>query len=113
MADSYRIRLMRGQVVIREDFTPHTHAGSILIPGISNIDNPNAVARRRTWHIGEVLGIGKPALDKWNHEVPYGFDVGDRVIFHFIHNEDAHTRDWSDGKRAVWIPQMAVDCVVG
>lgn len=106
------IRPMRGQVVIREDMSVHTYRGTILVPEVSNVDNRNAVARTRKWHIGEVLATGAPMRTNAGAEVPMTFGVGDRVIFHWVHNEKGHTLDWSDGLPACWIPQWAVDAVV-
>lgn len=103
---------MRGQCVIREDLSVHKYRGSIIVPEVSNIDNRNAVARTRKWHIGEVLALGSPMLSKGGVPVPYGFSVGDRVLFHWVHNEKGHTLIWSDGAPACWIPQWAVDAVV-
>lgn len=103
---------MRGQAVIREDLSVHTRRGSIIVPEVSNIDNRNAVARSRKWHIGTVLALGAPMRTKTGAEVSWGCAVGDRVIFHWVHNEKGHTLEWSDGATACWIPQWAVDAVV-
>lgn len=106
------IRLLRGQVVIRE----HLYAGydqypSIIIPDVSTRHDKDAIARERTWHRGEVLAAGPPALHG-PHEVPQEFKVGDLVIFHFEHLEKSWTRPWSDGKDATWVPQSCVDAVL-
>jgi hypothetical protein len=97
-----KIRLMRGQCVVRE-----------IDRGSDTIWTPEEKNQRsvRT-HSGRVLGLGAPALTKRGAEVPWGFDVGALVQFHYVHHREAHTRDWpEDGKLAVWIPQVALDAV--
>jgi co-chaperonin GroES (HSP10) len=107
-----RVRLLRGQVVVREDTSVHERRGTIIVPNVSNIDNRNAVGRTRKWHIGEVLGLGPPALAH-GHEVAHGFKVGDRVLFNWTHNEKGFTHEWpEDGKPACWIPQVNVSAVL-
>jgi len=46
-------------------------------------------------------------------EVPYGFDVGDTVLFHWVHLEKGWTVEWVDGEAAAVVPQECVDAVVG
>lgn len=108
-----KIRLIRGQVVVREDlladYAQYTH---IKIPGVDFSDTPDAIARKRTWHRGIVLAKGEPAKDKWGNEIAQGFEVGDAVVFHFEHHEKSFTRPWTDGKNAVWLPQWCVDAVL-
>lgn len=106
-------RLLRGRVVIREDMKAdvdqYTH---IVVPDVWTCDDKDAIARARSWHRGTVLAMGPPALTKRGVEVPFGFGVGDTVLFHFEHHERAATRPWVDGQDAVWCPQQCVDAVV-
>jgi len=108
------VRLLRGQVVIRERerasetiWTPAEHASKV-----------------RT-HRGTVLALGPPALRssmRWDAterewifrqiEVPHGFAAGDEVIYQFVHHQQNWTREWVDGKPATWVPQEAVDAVI-
>lgn len=108
------IRLMRGQVVVRE------------VEKKSVIWTPEDKARSVKTHRGTVLGLGPPALncpmDKLGRctsltckhvEVPYMFGVGDTVQFHYAHHQEAHTRTWPpDGRLATWVPQGSVDAVI-
>lgn len=93
---------MRGQVVVREDPDYHGRKGSLILPD-----------REVTHHVGTVLAKGPPAqiypMDKPAVDVPHDFDVGDRVLYVWIHNEKAHTRTWpDDGKPAAWLPQACI-----
>lgn len=107
------VRLLRGQVVIREDLSADTaHYKHIVVPGVDTTNDPNAVAKARKWHRGRVLAMGAPAMTSKGVEVPRGFEVGDMVIFHFVHREKSWTREWTDGQLAVWVPQDAVDAVL-
>jgi hypothetical protein len=102
--EEMKIRLMRGQVVVREV----TRARSSLLW------TPDPTARQQKTHTGVVLGLGPPArlTDHPNSpEVFHGFQVGDIVQYHFTSHQEAATREWTDGKPATWIPQMNVDCV--
>ncbi len=106
------IRLLRGQIVVREHLNADTEQFThLIIPGVSTAHDKDAQARSRTWHRGEVLAKGPPALHGV-HEVPHGFEVGDTVLFHFGHNEKAFTRPWTDGEPAVWLPQQAISAVL-
>jgi hypothetical protein len=100
------IRLMRGQVVVRE-----------LVKRASVIWSPDDDPKSRTvkTHRGIVLQKGPPAFlcdVEGAPEVPHDFEVGDIVQFHVAHNLDAHTREWSDGQKALWLPQNAIDAVL-
>lgn len=108
------IRLLRGQVVVRENYAVHSqdYPHLVLPESRNGYDDRHAVARGRTWHIGEVIAMGAPALTKKGAEVPHGFAVGDTVIFHWEHNEEQFTRPWTDGKLACWMTQRCVDAVV-
>ncbi len=107
------IRLLRGMVVIREDYDDAKRQfPSIIVPDVSTRDDKDAIARDRTSHRGTVLAMGAPAITKTGAEVPHGFSVGDSVVFHFEHYEKGWTRPWADGERAVWVPQVCVDGVV-
>jgi co-chaperonin GroES (HSP10) len=103
-----RIRLLRGQVVIRESHPGRF--GSILVPH-SYCDEHG---REHKAHRGVVLAMGSPALaEDGRTEVQPQFDVGDEVFFHWEHHEKAHTRPWPpDGLNACWVPQHCVDAVV-
>jgi co-chaperonin GroES (HSP10) len=72
---------------------------------------PSRDARDRETHRGVVLALGPPAQVN-GHDVPHGFNVGDEVVFHWEHNEIGHTRPWTDGKDACWIPHHCVDAVI-
>ena len=100
-----RVRLLRGQVVVRE-LRPR-QIGYVVVPDCFY----DAEAQKATAHRGEVLAMGAPALTLTGAEVEPGFSVGDIVYFHWIHNEKAWTREWTDGKPACWVPQEAVDAV--
>jgi co-chaperonin GroES (HSP10) len=109
------IRLLRGQVVVREDLDADTsHFTHIVVPGVNDDErhDPDARQRARKWHRGVVLAKGAPMLTPKGVEVPHGFEVGDVVIFHWIHREKSWTREWVDGKLAAWLPQAAIDAVV-
>lgn len=108
-----RIRLLRGQVVIREDLRADTGEYThLIIPDRFSPHNPDHAQESRTWHRGTVLAMGAPMLTKRGVEVPHGFAVGDEVIFHWAHHEKSWTREWVDGLPACWIPQAYVDAVV-
>ena len=111
-----RMRLMRGQVVIREERAAARLDG-LWVPD-ANPDHTHT-------HVGTVLSLGPPALcctvDKMGRcvsrtckhvEVPHHFDVGDRVIYHFIHHQSAWTMPWTDGRPATYVPQTCVDAVI-
>lgn len=105
------IRLLRGQVVVREDLGADTaHLSQIIIPELGTAEERQ---RARKWHRGVVLAKGAPMLTTKGVEVPHGFEVGDIVVFHWIHRERSWTREWVDGKFAAWIPQAAIDAVIG
>ena len=95
------VRVMRGQCVVRE----------IEPIGSASLWTPGPGQREQKTHRGVVLAIGKPAIHG-KCEVPWGFDVGDVVQFHFEHNQEAATRTWpEDGKPATWLPQVCVVAV--
>jgi co-chaperonin GroES (HSP10) len=103
------IRPMRGQVVVRE------------IKEKASIWTPDPNPRQVRTHRGVVLALGPRATtpktydgDSWGggSDVPYGFDVGDVVQYHFHnHNQAAYTMAWEDGEPATWMPQESVDGV--
>jgi len=110
-----RIRLLRGQVVIREDLQASTrHYRNIVVPGVLDAEkyNPDARQESRTWHRGIVLAMGAPMLTPTGAEVEPGFAVGDDVVFHWEHLERGWTRPWTDGELAAWVPQYCVDAVI-
>jgi hypothetical protein len=104
------IRLMRGQVVVRELFERY----AVWMPD----DGP----RKMKTHRGVVLAMGEPARnprvfdgEKWvgGVEVEYGFEVGAIVQYHFTHHQEAWTMPWPlDGKPATWLPQINIDAVI-
>ncbi len=96
-----KIRLMRGQVVIRE----------IGFQKSSIFWTPEEQQRQQKTHQGKVLAMGPPMMYK-DHEISHGFSVGDTVVYHFTTHKDAATRAWIDGKDATWIPQWNVDAVI-
>ena len=97
-----RIRLMRGQAVIRE-----------VDRGSDVLWTPEEKNQRSVkTHTGRLLALGPPPLTKRGAEVPIDVRVGDLVQFHYVHHREAHTRAWpEDGKLAVCIPQIALDAV--
>lgn len=95
-----RVRLLRGQIVVRE-----VHGGSRLLW------TPRAGRRQIHTHLGLVLGIG-PGAELGGVAQPVAFAVGDIVGWHWEHNEDAFTLEWpEDGRLAIWIPHRCVDYV--
>lgn len=106
-----KVRLLRGQVVVREDKDAEFRHLCILVPGPSTKHDKDAVPRSRAWHKGTVLAMGEPMRTEKGVEVEPGFDVGDTVFFHFDHHEKSWTRPWVDGEEAVWVPQWCVDAV--
>jgi hypothetical protein len=105
-AGARRIRLMRGQVVVRElDVSP---SGVLW--------TPEAGPRQVKTHRGVVLGMGPPARlteHPSSPEVPHGFEVGDVVQYHFaaVGTQAARTRAWTDGEPATWLCQPEIDAV--
>jgi hypothetical protein len=96
------VRLMRGQCVVRE--LEERPSSSLWTP------QPDQEVVQT--HRGRVLGLGPPAEDGGVPQ-PWGFEVGDVVQYHYIHNRAAFTRRWPlDGEPATWIPQSCVDAVV-
>lgn len=101
-----RVRLMRGQVVVRE----------LNAKPSSALWTPEQGPRQVKTHCGIVLGLGPPARlteSPTSPEVPHGFEVGDVVQFHFgaMGTQVARTRVWTDGKPATWLTQAEVDAV--
>lgn len=95
------IRLLRGQVAIRE--TP---------PKSSVIWTPDDNQRQVKIHHGVVLGVGAPRL-RGDVEVPYGFAVGDVVLYTFQHHREGWTHPWpEDGGPATWVPAYSVQAVI-
>jgi hypothetical protein len=45
-------------------------------------------------------------------EVPYGFESGDTVQFHFEDHQEKRTREWTDGKPSLWLMQREIDGVI-
>jgi co-chaperonin GroES (HSP10) len=96
-----RIRLLRGQVAIREI---KAEERGIWIPDPSN-------PREVLTHRGRVLGMGEPAQIN-SHDVPWGFVVGDVVVYHHEKWEKGATRPWpADGEDACWMHQSEIDGV--
>ncbi len=108
------IRVMRGQVVIREDLdAAHRQFSHIVTLRSRDGDDAKAEQRARTSHRGVVLAMGPPARTKKDVEVDPGFKVGDEVYFVWSHLEKAWTRPWpDDGLDAAWVPQQNVLAVV-
>ena len=100
------IRLMRGQVVVREVEAAPSGALWTPTPG----------ARQVRTHTGRVLALGPPARlteHPDSPEVPHGFVVGDLVQYHFgaMGTQEARTRLWTDGEPATWMTQAEIDGV--
>lgn len=97
-----KVRLMRGQIVVRE----------VNPTGSATLWTPDPRARDVKTHTGKVIAVGPPALTRRGAEVPLGIVAGDTIQFHYVHHQEAHTRVWpEDGLPAVWVPQAAVDGV--
>jgi hypothetical protein len=94
-----RVRLMRGQVVVRE----------LDAPASARLWTPAPGARQTTTHRGIVLGIGPHPAPGASH----GFEVGDVVQYHFgaVGTAKARTRSWTDGEPATWLTWEEVDAV--
>lgn len=101
MEPGERVRLLRGQCVIRE--SAEGLSSVILTPG----GNPRDVKTHR----GVVLAMGKPSQVN-GHDVPWMFSVGDTVQFHWTYMEKAFTRPWVDGEKACWLRQDHIDAVI-
>jgi co-chaperonin GroES (HSP10) len=96
-----KIRLLPGQVVVREEASPASE----------KLWTPSPNPRKVTTHTGRILALGPPALHH-GHPVPHEYQVGDLVQFHFNHLEELLTNDWPlDGKPAIWLPQKDIDAV--
>jgi hypothetical protein len=100
-----RLRLMRGQVVVRE-----------LDAATDALWTPEPSARQVKTHRGVVLGMGPPARlteHPDSPEVPHGFGVGAVVQYHFgaMGTQAARTRAWLDGEPATWLTQAEIDAV--
>ncbi len=101
------IRLLRGRVAVRE----------FDVKDSPILWTPTNNPRKVFTHKGRVLGMGPPALmGFWRdarfveYEVPWGFEVGDVVQFHFAkQHQEAWTFTWEDGKPFTMLPQDAVD----
>jgi co-chaperonin GroES (HSP10) len=96
-----KVRLMRGQVVVRE-----------VAPQPGALWTPDPAPRAVRTHTGKVVAVGPPALTRRGVPVRTGISIGDTVQFHFEHHQEAHTRVWpEDGEMAIWIPAHCVDGV--
>lgn len=95
------IRPLRGQVVVRE--VPPRPSAVLWTPP----PGPRSV----TTHTGRVLALGPPARTAGGVEVPYEYQVGDLVQYHFEALEKLLTNPWEDGEPATWVPQWCVDAV--
>lgn len=69
---------LRGRVQIRCD-APPKRIGSIIVPDTVR-DNE---LDRKIVRTGVVIAMGPPPLDKRGREKPYGFEVGERVMYQF------------------------------
>jgi hypothetical protein len=97
---------MRGQVVVREVEAPPSRHLWMPAPG----------QRDQHTHRGLVLALGPPSRltdHPDSPEVPWGFEPGDFVQYHFglRGTQEARTRAWTDGKPATWLGQVEVDGV--
>jgi hypothetical protein len=73
------LRPLRGRVRIQPDDPPRK-IGLIHVPYTVVHQDP---MNRKLARTGIVLAMGDPALDKRGREVPFGFEIGDRVIYIF------------------------------
>jgi hypothetical protein len=99
------LRLLRGQVVIREELEGYS----------ATIWTPPGQRKKEEGRVGRVLAMGPPAYFDYSGrcvEVPYGFGVGDRVVFVWLSNPHHYTMPWVDGEPAAWIPQGGVLAVI-
>jgi co-chaperonin GroES (HSP10) len=113
-APSRAVHPLRGRVVIRP-LVP-TRIGSIILPDMAEDWERTAQRGRgilaRSSHIGDVLALGAPALTITGAEVESGFEVGDRVVFVWRHNEAYFTRPWTDGLPVAWVAMDHVLAVI-
>ena len=108
-------RPLPGRIVIRP-LVPTRH-GLLVIPDMQRDWDRKAEESKgklaRASHRGRVLCKGEPARTKHGGaEVPHGFEVGDEVVYTWVHSEKNNTQTWVDGDECVWIPQEAVQAVV-
>ena len=101
-----KIRLMRGQVVVRE----------VDMPPSGVLWTPAPGPREQRTRTGYVLALGPPSRlteSPSSPEVAHGFGVGDLVQFHFgaVGTQASRTRTWSDGEPATWLAQAEIDGV--
>jgi co-chaperonin GroES (HSP10) len=98
------VRLLRGQVVVREESGHYS--------SVHGLWTPPGERKKEEARIGTVLALGPPAFLDYSGrcvEVPYLFDVGDRIVFAWVSNPFHFTLPWPpDGKPASWVPQGAV-----
>jgi co-chaperonin GroES (HSP10) len=94
-----KVRPRRGFVVVRE-----MRESSLLW-------RPDQDPHDVTTHRGRVLAIGAPSL-VGEHEVPWGFDVGATVQFHWEETERGRTLPWFDGEDVKFLMQREIDAVI-
>lgn len=93
-----RIRLLRGQVVVREVF-----------PKATGLWTPAPNPREQHTHQGIVLGMGPEVANQGYPE----YRVGQMVQYHFSgSHQKAMTRSWIDGEDATWVPWFDLDAVL-
>lgn len=95
-----RVRPRRGFVVVRE------------IRESSTLWRPDFNEREVVTHRGHVLAIGAPSL-VGAHEVPWGFEVGATVQYHWEETERGRTLTWPlDGEECKFLMQREIDAVI-
>lgn len=109
------MRLLRGRVALRPII--ETHVGSIIIPATYADWNRKEQHRQglsaKSSHEGIVLGMGPPAMVYNKHELPHGFNVGDRVNFSYQMNEKwSDSQRWEDGEACIFISQECINGVI-
>jgi co-chaperonin GroES (HSP10) len=92
---------LRGRVVVRE-----------IIEDSRSLWTPQGNPRERLTHRGIVLALGPPALTPLGAEVPYEYDVGAVVQFHFAGTEKGRIAPWTDGEPALWMAWFEIDAVI-
>ena len=108
------LRPLRGRVAVREIGVSRSDV--LVLPDMVDDwerkrDKSRGI-RAQSSHRGRVLAMGEPAT-KYGHEVPWGFGVGDEVVFVFgaKGTEESRTSKWLDGEPCVWIAQEEIQAV--
>jgi co-chaperonin GroES (HSP10) len=91
---------LRGRVVLREIKS----LSSIILHVVES--DPY----KETTHRGVVLALGSPPWSNdGTREIPWQFEVGDTVGFHFVGTEKGRTNKWIDGEDALFLAAWEID----